>query len=1262
MFVFFGGLVVLALTAALVAPYFIDWNHYRSAFEREAERVLGREVSVEGTARARLLPFPSLTFTDVVVAGETPEAPGMTVEEFSMDAELAPFLRGEVLIFDMRLVRPFARLSVAEDGGIDWAVRPSGPFDPRQVTLEKVNIVDGSVALHHAASGRAHRLTGINANLSARTLAGPWRIDGTLAVDDIPMALSVSTGGADADGTMRVRLEALPDELPVRISTDGQARLEDGVAHYSGGFLFDTFGEAEIARLRGDQGATFALRDTVATNRLSGRFDLRHDRLSIEEFRFETGPADAPYHAEGQASVELGGTPRFSITADGAQLRFDPEEGAQGAIAGIDLQKRFDAFAKAVAALPAPTIPGRVSINLPAIVAGDTTIRNIQLRAEPADGGWQVGSVAATLPGRTRFEASGLLTTRGKLAFDGSVLLAIAQPSGFAAWIARDVDDAIRRLPAAGFSADVALSDTAQRFDALELILGDARFNGSLERRQPENARPSLALTLDGDALDLDGIRAFISLFVSDAGTNRLAGHDVDLNVKAGPVTAAGLAAQTLDSALRLRDGVLEIDRLTLGGLAGAQISATGQVRDFAGGPTGKIDATILSPDLSGLAGVMAERFPENPILAGLARRTAAFPGLLADAEINLVASAADNGDDTVGLAISAEGAAGGTDLSFSLSDRSPRADPFAGDFKMSVTARNDDAAALYGLAGLPALPLGLAGEARLELSAAGSLAGSVATQANVTGDGLQAGFEGTMRLAEGEPSLTGRTSLKSDDLEPWLAVAGVVLPGFGLGMPVDLSTELEWSEALAVLSGLTGMVSGSDVSGDLTVSLDGEKPRFEGALELSRLDLAPFAELVLGSGVFSGEDGAVWPEVPFSQDVQIPFSANLDLRAETLWAGFWAGAEKGAMKLRLDAEGLALSDLRAEIYGGTVDGFATLRNNEGTGLLSAQLGLDGAALDALLPQAGLSGRITSRASVSASGKTVNGMAAALSGSGSAGLNGLVIDGLDPGALAAILQRADEAGNAIDAERTAAFAPSLVRDGAFAVGDTEVAYTIAGGVARTPPVRLTGDGATLTAEASADLRMMGFEASGTLAFDPGTEAVIGSEPAVGFETSGGFDAPRTQIVTAPLAQFLTQRALEREQARVERMQSVLLEQQRLRREARYFVALADAREAAEAERLRLEREMELQREREQRARAEEEEAQRRAAEQERAERQRAEGTREAVERAPLSAPNTAGQPKEAPSDGANSRDAVSEFFRAKNLSSDRLLELLGQGE
>src|SRR5690606_18656369 len=143
------------------------WTSYRADFEREATRILGRDVKVEGSATARLLPFPSVTFTDVTVAGVEPGETAVTIETFSMDAELAPFLSGEVLIFDMRLVRPVVFVDIDDKGGLDWAVRPSVPVDAHNIKLEKLTVTEGRVDIRHAASGRLHTITEFNADVSA---------------------------------------------------------------------------------------------------------------------------------------------------------------------------------------------------------------------------------------------------------------------------------------------------------------------------------------------------------------------------------------------------------------------------------------------------------------------------------------------------------------------------------------------------------------------------------------------------------------------------------------------------------------------------------------------------------------------------------------------------------------------------------------------------------------------------------------------------------------------------------------------------------------------------------------------------------------------------------------------------------------------------------------------------------------------------------------------------------------------------------------
>ena len=105
-------------------------------------------------------------------------------------------------------------------------------------------------------------------------------------------------------------------------------------------------------------------------------------------------------------------------------------------------------------------------------------------------------SLAATLPGRTTLEADGMLRTEGDFGFSGSLLLAVGQPSGFAAWLSKDVDEAIRRLPAAGFRAKVDLTRERQAFSDLELVLGKATFRGETDSRQPSDAKPSTVLKL----------------------------------------------------------------------------------------------------------------------------------------------------------------------------------------------------------------------------------------------------------------------------------------------------------------------------------------------------------------------------------------------------------------------------------------------------------------------------------------------------------------------------------------------------------------------------------------------------------------------------------------------------------------------------------------------------------------------------------------------------------------------------------------------
>src|SRR5690606_22898260 len=216
----------------------------------------------------------------------------------------------------------------------------------------------------------------------------------------------------------------------------------------------------------------------------------------------------------------------FLLIADGQQIDMD-RLGEEQADAGdknsapVPLEQRLALLNTLIDRLPPPPLPGRISLILPAIVAGDTTLREIRLNARPDGNAWLIDKFSANLPGRTTVEARGRLMSGASASFDGTLTVASTQPSGLANWLVGDVDPVIRRLGAAGFSANVSLSSKLQRFEALEVAVGPAVLKGRLERQTPEQGAPSLSVELAGDTFDADAVRALALLAGAESKTVR---------------------------------------------------------------------------------------------------------------------------------------------------------------------------------------------------------------------------------------------------------------------------------------------------------------------------------------------------------------------------------------------------------------------------------------------------------------------------------------------------------------------------------------------------------------------------------------------------------------------------------------------------------------------------------------------------------------------------------------------------------------------
>lgn len=1142
-------------------PPFVDWSNYRADFEREASRILGRQVTVGGQASARLLPFPSVRFSDVTVAGSDGGPPAMTAESFSMDAELSPFLRGEILIFDMRLEKPRLSVSVDSSGILDWAIRPQAPTAVNDITLEQVRIVDGELLIRHAASGVDQTITDIDASVSADSLAGPWRMSGSAAARGHSVEFAFSTGSVGEDGRIRLRSRIEPDDMDVTFEADGNVVLENGAPRYSGTF---TFGPRAAPEDEPEEAFAISVltENAWAGIRLSGTFTLDDKLLAFDTIRFESGPEEDPYTAEGTGFIDLGREPRFALRLEGRQVQLAARD-----IAGapVSFPTRLAAFRAFLDELPQPGLPGTIDMNLPAVVAGDTTIRDLSFAAQPRDDGWNLSRFSAKLPGRTTLEASGLLRNDGAVSFDGRMLLAIAQPSGFAAWLSDDVDDAIRRLGSAGFSGEVNLSQDRQSIRDLEAILGGAKFSGVFDRLSPAGERPSTVVDLTGQALDIDGLQSLAALFLGEQGEVRLEEDDLDIKVSAGPVSFSGTRAETLDVALRLKDGILDLDRLAVTGLEGATITVSGRIDDYPEATSALIEAAVSADDMRGLAALLSRRYPASRLLETLVTRADGFPGLLDQTTLDITARL--DGDR---LRLSGQGRAGGTAVDVRLAGERAFLEG-QGNVQFAMTGANNEGEAILAAWGLPVLPVGLAGRIETGLKVDGNPDTGFSVSATVSGPSALLRFSGNARMENGHLRLTGNGELKGEDVTPWMMATGYGLPGLEFGLPVILETPMTFMDGVLGLAGIKGSVAGNALNGAAELRLEGGRPMLSGTMVTEALSFDWLAGFLLGSESVGMTGAGEWADTPFLPEGQIPVDMRMALEAGSVSLSGMRPLNDVKMRLTVDQSRVRVSDLDAVLAGGRVSGLVELANTAGSATMSSQVNITGADVGALVPAHAAQGIADLSASIAGSGKTPGAFLASLSGSGTARLKDVMLPGLNTDAYSRIVAAADALGPDIGEDMVSQLAVPVLTGGMVQIAQADFAFTIAGGVLRTAPIRIPTGNADLSAELSIDLGSGREQASGTLAFDPGDDKLAGSEPLVRYSWNS---ETGLELDTGPLTQFLTQRALEREQARVEAMQALLLEKQRLRREAGYFARLEDLRAEirAEEERRRAEEE------------------------------------------------------------------------------------------
>ncbi|MFC0244412.1 AsmA family protein [Falsochrobactrum ovis] len=1199
-FVFIGGLLVLLLTAALVVPPFVDWSGYRAEFEREAGHILGRPVEVLGDVRVQLLPFPSLQFSNVRVGADTAH-PAMSVDAFSMDAELMPFLRGQLLIYDMRVERPRVNILIDKDGMVDWAIRPSTPIDPAQIKVERLSINDGSVTIHDEASGRIYSAEAVDAVLSATRLSGPWQANGTANLAGTPIALGITSGELKPDGSLRFRIRLSPENIPATLETDGDMRLDNGRLHYSGDFSLRS------ADLLDNKQQPVSEKPFFSDVRVTGKFSADKDKFDASEFRMEQGPTDNPYVVNGKALIDFGDNPHFQISADGQQIYWGPAENlnAELAAASEPFSDRLVFVQKMLEQLPIPDMPGSVDLRLPAIVAGGTTMREVTIHAEPDGNGWSIRQFAADLPGRTKIEAKGRLVVGQEFGFVGDMLVASRQPSGLASWLNESVDEPIRKLAGAGFSGKVDFRKGLQRIDDLEIGLGQSTLTGQFLRQVTGDAEPAITLQLEGDEIESDALQALLGFFLGEQGVSYLEGQSLALNFKSGPVHYEDIVAGEVDLAVRLNNGRFDFDRLMISDVAGVTLTATGTYEPFAAIPSATLDATLLSNDLQPFITMMAHRHPEVPVFRSLAVRADNYRGLFEDSEINIIARGEAPPRHDLEPPVSAENKEGkstrvdashkasrmGDEFSFSLSGKTGTmkldlAGTASGAFddsnpmqmQLNATAASKNGEEVLALLGLPALPLGIAGELSADVTMQGAPSAGMRTQLKLTASDGTAVADGILSLVGGDAAASGKAQIQALDLQPFIATMGYVLPGFGEGLSADISSDFQYAKGLLRLPNFGGKLGGDDVNARIEANFsDSGLPQIKGETTLDSLKMSSVLAIMLGQDSFNEmrtDSNQIWSTTPFATRPSLPVLINMKLNVADVDMGGFGTISGFSTQLNKNIDSLSLNEMTGNWAGGYLIGNISLQNRDSAALVNSEFKWKGAELANIYqPSTGnapLTGVIKSTVSLNGAGKNVAELMASLTGSGSVDVENLVVKGLDQNAFDAMLTAADQLGDRIDgassldAAHFAEIAQNASGKGEFSAGAANFDFNIVGGVVRVMPFDLDGTKAALAGELQLDIPHLAVNGSGSFTYKDDERSSAGKnegiQPFINYTLMGSINEPRIEINQEPLVQFLTQSALEREQERVEAMQANIMEKQHLRRQVELLQAEIAERE------------------------------------------------------------------------------------------------------
>jgi uncharacterized protein involved in outer membrane biogenesis len=1150
---FLAVVLVVALSAALFVPSFIDWSTHRAQIEAELGDVLGARVVVSGPIDIRFLPTPYLRLKSVAIAdARGVGAPVLTCENMQLEAALTSLPSGRARFTLARLDHPVLMVSRGPDGALllpQWRVK--APAD--RVALDRIVVTAGRLRVVGGDGVAPLEIAGLDLDAAAASLIGPYRGSGSLSTPGGLKAKFDFATAALANSVLPLKLEIDPaDGLPSGVF-DGALTLGRRAA--DGGVELAYSGAAAISGL-----SPLAESGPLAPWSVSGALHADFGGATMENLVLRFGPDERALEATGTARLEMGSLARLSADLKAKQLNVDAllREKGKDSVSPARALAALETVLSPLSAQSRSPLALRIAFATPMVILGAQTLSDVAFDAKAAAGAPIEGNLQLGLPGESTLRLSGTLEVGAAAQFKGRLEARLGDFAQLRDWLTRDEPEFAQRLSALSEAApyrkasaigDVEASAVGFSARNLELVVDRTTLSGAMAFTRPlGQERGRLFMDLRSDALDVDGLPNL------SASADLLGDIDLSLALEAAKLRVARVGEAALDSgSLSLKvtktGADLSLDRLSVAGLGGAAVEAHG-----ASGPQGRwLTVRLNAEKLRDFAALIARVAPGR-----LSRLLVQRADALSPAKATLEARATGS----VGFAldsVKAQGSAGQSQFAFSA-ERSGEA---GADIAATFTLDAPEGAALLQQIGLKAPPVP-SGRARIEASANGRWDSGFDARVAASLAGADIAWRGRLKPdAKGDDDavLFGAVSVKADDAMPLLATLGLGAPVAAPVVPVDLSGDLVLRGAAVGIPRVAGTVAGAKVAGQLrwrpateptaassvdptialAQSIAGEtqvapSAQIDGELSLDHASLAALFSLPLGAPQ-PAKPGAKWSEANFSPPLIDPPAFDVRLTIGALYVDDALQARDATARVTMDRGRFDIDEFAMNVAGGRASGHVSLRRDGAAATLTGQASLDAVAIDS----ATVRGRLGASLAFAGTGQSPSALIAGLVGEGQVETAGIAIARLDPGALGRVLAKASAPDAAIDETNVAhALGVELDRQ-PMSLPDGTAPALLNAGVIHVGPLDVAGQGGRVSTGADFDLRSQALTIRATIAAAAGGKFWSGPPPSFAVAVTGPLDAPSRQIDAAAFAAGLGAQTIARESDRIDALEADIRE-------------------------------------------------------------------------------------------------------------------------